>query len=42
MSKGKKLHWWSVTGALYRKDRVSQSAPGAGLNWTEASGQWKQ
>ena len=27
---------------LYRKDRVSQSGPNAGLNWTGASGQWKQ
>ena len=31
-----------ATGALYKKDRVSQSAPDAGLNWTGASGQWKQ
>ena len=30
-----------ATGALYRKDRVSQSALDAGLNWTGASGQWK-
>ena len=30
-----------ATGALYRKDRVSQSEPDAGLNWTGASGQWK-
>ena len=29
-------------GALYKKDRVSQSAPDAGLNWTRASDQWKQ
>ena len=26
-----------ATGALYRKDRVSQSGPDAGLNWTGAS-----
>ena len=32
----------SATGALYRKDRVSQSGPDAGLNWTGVSGQWKQ
>ena len=31
-----------ATGALYRKDRISQSAPDAGLNWTGASGQRKQ
>ena len=31
-----------ATDALYRKDRVSQSAPDTGLNWTGASGQWKQ
>ena len=31
-----------ATGALYRKDRVSQRAPDAGLNWTGTSGQWKQ
>ena len=31
-----------ATDALYRKDRVSQSAPDAGLNWTGAFGQWKQ
>ena len=31
-----------ATGALYRKDRVSQSAPDAGLNWTGASEQWRQ
>ena len=31
-----------VTGALYKKDRVSQSASDIGPNWTEASGQWKQ
>ena len=31
-----------ATGALYRKDRVSQIAPDVGLNWTGASGQWKQ
>ena len=30
-----------ATGALYRKDRISQSAPDAGLNWTGASGQWR-
>ena len=28
-----------ATGALYRKDRVSQSGPGAGLNWTGTSDQ---
>ena len=28
-----------ATDALYRKDRVSQSGPDAGLNWTGASGQ---
>ena len=26
-------------GALYRKDRVSQSGPDAGFNWTGAFGQ---
>ena len=31
-----------ATGALYRKDRFSQSAPDAGLNWIGASDQWKQ
>ena len=31
-----------ATGTLYRKDRVSQKAPDAGLNWTGASDQWKQ
>ena len=31
-----------ATGALYRKDRLSQSALDAGLNWTGAFGQWKQ
>ena len=30
-----------ATGALYKKGRVSQSAPDAGLNWTGASDQWK-
>ena len=34
-----------VTGALYRKDRVSQSAPDAGHTvtgrWGPASGQWR-
>ena len=28
-----------ATGALYRKDRVSQSGPDAELNWTGASDQ---
>ena len=28
-----------ATGALYIKDRVSQSGPNVGLNWTDASGQ---
>ena len=31
-----------ATGAMYRKDRVSQSGPDASLNWTGAFGQWKQ
>ena len=31
-----------ATDALYRKDRISQSASDAGLNWTGASDQWKQ
>ena len=28
-----------ATGTLYRKDRVSQSGPDVGLNWTGASSQ---
>ena len=31
-----------ATGALCRKDRVSQKAPDAGLDGTRASDQWKQ
>ena len=31
-----------ATDAVYRKDRVLQSAPDAGLNWIGASDQWKQ
>ena len=30
-----------ATRALYSKDRISQKASDAGLNWTGASGQWK-